>query len=89
MGLTVGTRLCEPVGCDSCGFTGYRGRQAIFEVLDVDEEVRRLVLAGADDAAIESAGKRHGMTTFVEDGRRRCLAGVTSVDEVFRVAALR
>ncbi len=91
VGLAIppGTLLYEPVGCERCGGTGYRGRQAIFECLDVTEPVRREILAGAEDAAIERAGASGGMTTLVEDGKARCLAGLTSVDEVFRVAALR
>ncbi len=51
--------------------------------------MRREILAGADDAAIERAGIAGGMATLVEDGKARCLEGLTSVDEVFRVAALR
>ncbi|HEY0330278.1 MAG TPA: ATPase, T2SS/T4P/T4SS family [Rhodopseudomonas sp.] len=89
LGIEAGTRLHEPVGCERCGQMGYRGRRAIFEVLEMTDSVRGLVLAGADDAAIEQAAQRDGMTTMVEDGRARCLDGVTSLEEVFRVAALR
>ena len=59
------------------------------EVLEVNEPIRRLILGGADDQAIETAARAAGMTTMIEDGRARCLDGTTSVDEVFRVAALR
>ena len=79
----------EPVGCERCGGTGYRGRRPIFECLEITEAVRREILAGADDAAIERAGIAGGMATLVEDGKARALEGLTSVDEVFRVAALR
>lgn len=89
LGIPAGTELYAPLGCERCGGTGYRGRQAIFECLEITEPVRRLILAGADDAAIEAAGSGQGMTTLVEDGKARCVEGVTSVDEVFRVAALR
>ena len=89
LGLMAGTELCEPVGCERCGGTGYRGRRAIFECLDITEPVRREILAGADDVAIERAGIAGGMATLVEDGKARALEGLTSVDEVFRVAALR
>ncbi|MGI3899966.1 MAG: GspE/PulE family protein [Janthinobacterium lividum] len=89
LGLTPGTALFEPGGCERCGGTGYRGRRAIFECLDITEPVRREILAGADDVAIERAGIAGGMATLVEDGKARCLEGITSVDEVFRVAALR
>jgi general secretion pathway protein E len=89
LGLAPGTAIFEPVGCERCGGTGYRGRRAIFECLEVTEAVRREILAGADDAAIERAGIAGGMATLVDDGKARCIEGVTSVDEVFRVAALR
>ena len=89
LGLRPGTALFEPVGCERCGGTGYRGRRAIFECLEITEPVRREILAGADDAAIERVGIAGGMATLVEDGKARCLEGLTSVDEVFRVAALR
>ena len=89
LGIAPGTALYEPVGCERCGGTGYRGRRAIFECLEITEPVRRRILAGADDAAIEAVGIDGGMATLVEDGKARCLDGITSVDEVFRVAALR
>lgn len=87
--IEAGTTLYEPVGCERCSHTGYRGRRAIFEVLEITDAVRQHILAGADDTAIEQAARSQGMTTMVEDGRSRCLDGVTSLDEVFRVAALR
>ncbi len=89
LGLKPGTAIYEPVGCERCGGTGYRGRRAIFECLEITEAVRREILAGSDDAGIERAGIAGGMATLVEDGKARCLEGLTSVDEVFRVAALR
>ena len=89
LAIAPGTPLFAPMGCDRCGGTGYRGRRAIFECLEVTEPVRRQILAGADDAAIEQAGIAGGMATLVDDGKARCLDGITSVDEVFRVAALR
>ncbi|WP_371425238.1 GspE/PulE family protein [Tardiphaga sp.] len=89
LAIETGMTLYEPVGCERCNQTGYRGRRAIFEVLEITDAIRRFILAGADDAAIEQAARGEGMTTMVEDGRARCLSGVTSLDEVFRVAALR
>lgn len=89
LAIEVGTTLFEPVGCERCSHTGYRGRRAIFEVLEITDTVRQHILTGADDTAVEQAARSEGMTTMVEDGRTRCLDGVTSLDEVFRVAALR
>ncbi|HLH10532.1 MAG TPA: GspE/PulE family protein [Methylovirgula sp.] len=87
--IKPGTRLHAANGCERCGHSGYRGRRAIFEVLEVTEGVRKLILAGADDAAIEKQARAEGMTTMMEDGREKCLAGLTTVDEVFRVASFR
>ena len=89
LGIQAGAELHGPVGCERCGHTGFRGRRGIYEVLDVTETVRRQILAGADDAAVERAAVADGMATLVDDGRARCLEGVTSVEEVFRVAGLR
>jgi general secretion pathway protein E len=89
IGIEAGATVYEPVGCERCHATGYRGRRAIFEVLEVTETTRRLLLQNRDDHEIEEAARRHGMTTMIEDGRAKCLAGITSVEEVFRVAALR
>ena len=89
LAIAPGATLYGPVGCERCGGTGYRGRRAIFECLDVTDPVRRQILSGAVDAEIERTGVADGMATLVDDGKARCLDGQTSVDEVFRVAALR
>ena len=84
-----GARTWEPKGCDRCAGTGYSGRRAVFEVLDIDDEVRHLITRGAPEAEIESRAKANGMTTLIEDGVRAALAGETSLDEVLRVTASR
>jgi type II secretory ATPase GspE/PulE/Tfp pilus assembly ATPase PilB-like protein len=61
----------------------------VFEVLDIDDEVRRLITRAASEAEIESCAKANGMTTLIEDGVRAVLAGDTSLDEVLRVTASR
>jgi general secretion pathway protein E len=87
--IPKGAELFAPQGCVRCGHSGYRGRRAIFELLEITEQVRHLILTGADDGVIEKQACADGMTTMVQDGRERCLEGQTTVDEVFRVAALR
>jgi general secretion pathway protein E len=84
-----GARIWEPRGCERCAGTGYSGRRAVFEVLDIDDEVRRLITRAAPEAEIESCAKANGMTTLIEDGVRAVLAGDTSLDEVLRVTASR
>jgi general secretion pathway protein E len=89
LGIKSGTTLFRARGCDRCGNSGYRGRQAIFEVLEVTEAVRREIVSGASEGAIENVARSEGMTTMVEDGATRCLSGLSSPDEIFRVAAFR
>lgn len=89
IGLKVGDLVGEPVGCDRCGGTGYRGRLGVFEILEVSEKVSRLIGKGTDDIDIERQAREDGMTTMVEDGVAKCRAGLTSVDEILRVIASR
>jgi type II secretory ATPase GspE/PulE/Tfp pilus assembly ATPase PilB-like protein len=72
-------------GCNVCRQTGYRGRLGIFELLLVDEPIRRHIQARATAAEIATAAAAGGMKTLREDGAAKVLAGVTSVDEVLRV----
>src|SRR5919107_1513821 len=76
----------EPVGCVRCNHTGYKGRFGIYEVLQVSEGIRRLILqrAGADDLRI--LAREEGMRTLREDGLNKIQSGDTSVAEVLRVA---
>ena len=84
-----GTQVWEPGRCDRCGGTGYSGRRAVFEILDVDDALRHLITRGASESEIEACAKSNGMTTLIEDGVRAALAGETSLDEVLRVTASR
>ena len=72
----------DPKGCDECGQTGYRGRMGIYELMVIDEPVRKAVLANSDAKTIQRAARTQGMRTLREDGARQVIAGVTSVDEV-------
>jgi len=71
-------------GCPSCMGTGYRGRIGVFELLVVDDDVRAEVLKGSNARAIGRAGRAGGMTPLRQDGIRKVLQGITSVDEVVR-----
>ena len=81
-----GRLLARGAGCTACGGTGYRGRVGLFEVLSMSETIRTLVAEGASNAAIHNAAVAEGMRTLREDGLRLCLEGVTTLDEVRRVA---
>lgn len=72
-------------GCETCAFTGYYGRRGIFELLVVDDDIRKLILKNADSNQIRNAAKQHGMRTLLEDGAEKIKAGVTTLSEVLRV----
>ncbi len=73
-------------GCSECGNTGYYGRIGVFEVLPVSEKISRLILERASSSDIESAAKDEGMVTMKQDGYMKVVEGVTSIEEVLRVA---
>jgi general secretion pathway protein E len=72
----------KPVGCEQCAGTGYRGRVGIYELLVVDEPIRREILNNSDSKSITRAATERGMITLRVDGTRQVLAGKTSVEEV-------
>lgn len=73
-------------GCEWCGFSGFRGRQGVFEVLEVTPAIRRAIGPKTDATELEEIARRQGMVTMTEDGVGKCRAGLTTVDEIFRVA---
>ncbi|MBO0757280.1 MAG: Flp pilus assembly complex ATPase component TadA [Bradyrhizobiaceae bacterium] len=89
LGLHVGEEVYEPSGCEHCGSTGYRGRVGIFEILEVNEDIRRLINAQSDSTTIDQVGVGAGMTTMINDGLAKCRAGTTSAAEVLRVTTIR
>ena len=72
-------------GCDRCSQIGYRGRQGILELMDVNDEIRRLVVQNADASVLTAAARRNGMRTLKEDGWDKVYQGVTTVEELVRV----
>ncbi len=72
----------KPVGCDECGQTGYRGRMGIFELMMIDQPVRKAILANSDSKTIQRIARERGMRSLREDGARQVIAGVTSVEDV-------
>ncbi|MGJ5180165.1 GspE/PulE family protein [Bradyrhizobium oligotrophicum] len=89
VGFEVGDSVYEPAGCERCGGAGYRGRLGIFEVLELDSDIRSLVHGKTDAGVIDRAAIRGGMTTMLDDGLAKCRAGATSVAEILRVTTLR
>ena len=78
--------LYKPVGCSKCNNSGFTGRIGIYEVLKVDEKVSQMVLQHASEAEIEKVAKEGGMITMIQDGYIKVLDGLTTIEEVLRVA---
>jgi general secretion pathway protein E len=89
LGFEAGETVYAPGGCERCGGTGYRGRLGVFEVLEMTEEVRKLITSGTDASTIDEIAIRSGMTTMAGDGAVKCRAGLTSAAEVLRVTTVR
>jgi general secretion pathway protein E len=87
-GLAKGTKmkLWKAVGCDHCGGTGYHGRAAVFELLVVDEAMRRLIRPDVSADVIAKAARNAGMIPLIADGLAKCRQGVTTIEELTRVA---
>lgn len=79
-------KLYKGKGCKECGNLGYLGRVGIFEVLAVSEKIARLILEKADSALIEKEARTGGMITMKQDGYLKVLQGLTTIEEVLRVA---
>ncbi|MGB8650124.1 MAG: ATPase, T2SS/T4P/T4SS family [Mycobacteriales bacterium] len=79
--------LYRPIGCAACSKTGYKGRLALHEVMAVTEEIEKLTVEHASSVSIGRTAVEQGMITLRHDGLLKVLAGVTSVEEIFRVVA--
>jgi len=83
---TTPVKLSKGKGCQECSDTGYFGRIGIFEVLPVSEKIARLVLERGSADDVEREAVEEGMITMKQDGYLKVLKGVTSIEEVLRVA---
>ena len=82
-GITV---LCyRGSGCEHCLGSGFLGRVGIFELMELNDEIRKLIMHNEDAVAITNAAKRNGMRNLREDGWEKVARGVTTADEVMRV----
>ncbi|MCL4164835.1 UNVERIFIED_CONTAM: hypothetical protein GTU68_042935 [Idotea baltica] len=70
------------VGCVDCGYTGSRGRFGIFEIFEVNDETERLIYTGSTSAQLRSLARQLGMRSMREDGLRKVVAGLTTLEEV-------
>ena len=73
-------------GCNSCGGGGYRGRIGIYELMLMTSAIRDLAFRGASTQEIRKVAIKNGMSTLYDDGIKKVLGGITTIEEVFRVA---
>ena len=78
-------RVYKGKGCEVCHFTGYAGRIGVFEVLEVTNEIKKLINAKKDSNVVLQQAVAEGMTTMLDDGLAKILQGNTTLDEVLRV----
>ena len=78
--------IYEPVGCDECRNSGFKGRTGIYEILIVDDHIRPLIIERAPASEIKREALKHGLHTLRDDGWRKVLDGVTTVEEILRVS---
>jgi general secretion pathway protein E len=81
------SQVYRAVGCERCNYSGYRGRTGIYELIEVDDILRLMIHEGASEQAMLGEARKH-YPGIQEDGRRRILAGQTSLEEVLRVTAI-
>lgn len=84
--VAVPEKIYRPVGCLECRNTGYLGRQGIYEILPITESLKPLITADADISALRLQAMKEGMRTLRLSGAQKVGAGLTSVEEVMRVA---
>ena len=77
--------LKQPVGCDRCRGTGYRGRIGLFEIFRLNDELHELVLKRESTRTLAEAARKHGMSTLGQSGWAKVKSGYTTLDEVLRV----
>jgi general secretion pathway protein E/type IV pilus assembly protein PilB len=77
--------LYRGTGCAACSTTGYKGRKGIFELFAIDDEIRNMIYRRAPTVELRHKARELGMRTLREDGLRKAVAGITTLEEVFRV----
>jgi general secretion pathway protein E len=80
------TEFMYGVGCESCSYTGYLGRVGIFEIMQMSDEIRSLVVSGANSSEIRKRAIADGMATLMMDGMQKVQSGLTTPAEVIRSA---
>lgn len=75
-------RLYRGKGCELCGFTGYKGREAVYEVMPITDRIRKMILGGASADEIRTVAVEEGMSTLRDNGLKKVAKGITTLEEV-------
>jgi len=81
----VNTPIYKGRGCSKCSLTGYKGRKGLFEIFRITDEVQHLIFGKQSAVELRAKARENGMRTLREDGVRKVLAGITTIEEVIRV----
>jgi type IV pilus assembly protein PilB len=84
--LLEGATFMKGRGCSHCGNSGYRGRLGVFELMTMTSEIRELTFQGGTTQDIRRSAIKRGMTTLYDDALLKVARGITTIEEVFRVA---
>ena len=84
----LGEKLYKEVGCTKCVSTGYKGRIGLYEVLELKEDLRKIIYEGGTADELLTAARKDGLTLIVEDGMQKIRDGVVSLSELLRVTAI-
>jgi len=87
LNVPSGGAFYQGAGCTACGGTGYRGRLPVFEFLPIDHELAQMIVEGRSEADIRDAARKKGYGGLLDSGIRKMTEGLTTADEVLRVAA--
>jgi len=82
--IPEGSRIYKAVGCEQCRWSGYKGRTAVFQMMTINDEIRRLIAEEAQAREIEDAALRNGMRSLRDAGLLKVLEGVSSMEEVLQ-----
>ncbi len=82
------TPIYRAVGCNKCGFQGYKGRLGVYEIMPITKEIKKLIAQGAHDLEIEESAVANGMSTLHTSCCKHVLNGVTTIDEFVRVLGM-
>ena len=84
--LLASSKFYRADGCEHCNRTGYRGRLPIFEFLNMENDIKRIIVDGGHENEIREASRKKGFDSLLQSGIRRMVAGITTAEEVLAVA---